>query len=78
MNKILGTTLKTNADFESVRQAYDGKRDKPDPAWVRGICPQCGDTVIANAYYLGGKYLITHECWSSFGENPTCEYRKMS
>ena len=72
------TILESSPVVKSVRQCYDSAMDKPLEAWVRGICPQCGDTVIANAYYLGGKYLITHECWSSFGENPTCEYRKMS
>ena len=80
----MNTILETNAAVESVRQVYDlksdgdGTSDRPRPEWVRGICPQCGDQLVANAYYVGGKgYLCLHECWSSLGENPTCAYRKV-
>ncbi len=75
---MMDTLLETNAAVESVRQAYDGTSDRPRPEWVRGICPQCGDELVANCYYVGGRgYLITRECWSSLGENPTCAYRKV-
>ena len=74
----MDTLLETNAAVESVRQAYDGTSDRPRPEWVRGTCPQCGDELVANAYYVGGKgYLCLHECWSSLGENPSCAYRKV-
>ena len=74
----MDTILETNAAVESVRQAYDGTSDRPRPEWVRGICPQCGDELVANCYYVGGRgYLITRECWSSLGENPSCAYRKV-
>ena len=75
---MMDTLLETNAAVESVRQAYDGTSDRPRPEWVRGTCPQCGDELVANAYYVGGKgYLCLHECWSSLGENPSCAYRKV-
>lgn len=51
---------------------------RPDPEWVRGRCPMCGEDVVSNCYYVAGKgYLIIWECWSSLGEVPTCEYRQV-
>ena len=74
----MDTILETNAAVESVRQAYDGTSDRPRPEWVRGVCPQCGDSLISNCYYVGGRgYLVTWECWASLNENPTCSYRKV-
>ena len=50
---------------------------RPDPAWVRGRCPVCGDDVVSNLYYFGGKgYIVRWECWASLGEEPRCGYRK--
>ena len=81
MNTILDTNptlLETNAAVESVRQAYDGVSDRPNPEWVRGVCPQCGDDLVSNWYYVGGRgYLLYWECWRSLGANPTCCYRKV-
>ncbi len=75
---MMDTILETNAAVESVRQAYDGTSERPRPEWVRGTCPQCGDELVANAYYVGGKgYLCLHECWSSLGDSPSCAYRKV-
>lgn len=51
----MDTILETNAAVESVRQAYDGKSDRPRPEWVRGICPQCGDQLVSNCYYVGAR-----------------------
>ncbi len=74
----MDTILDTNAAVESVRQAYDGTSDRPRPEWVRGTCPQCGDELVSNCYYVGGRgYLLLHECWSSLGDNPACGYRKI-
>lgn len=51
---------------------------RPDPEWVRGVCPECGDDLVSNLYYVGGKgYLIRWECWSAINETPTCTYRKV-
>lgn len=56
-------------------EAFGGR---PDPQWVRGKCPCCGDDVVSNLYYIGGRgYLLRWECWSSLGENPTCGYFKV-
>ena len=80
------TILATNAALETVRQAFDGQRDRPKPEWIRGICPQCGDDLISNCYYVGGRgYLVVWECWNSLGqdargvpdEERTCRYRKV-
>lgn len=74
----MDTILEANAAVESVRQVYDGTSDRPRPEWVRGKCPECGDDVISNCYHVGGKgYLCVWECWASFGDNPTCGYRKV-
>lgn len=56
-----------------------GLRDeRPDPQWIRGRCPECGDDLVSNLYYIGGKgYLLRWECWSSLGESPACGYYKV-
>lgn len=52
--------------------------DRPDARWIRGRCPECGDYVVSNCYYIRGKgYLIVWECWSSHKDEPTCSYRKV-
>ncbi len=74
----MDTILETNAAVESVRQAYDGVSDRPKAEWVRGECPQCGEPLVSNCYYVGGKgYLCTWECWASLGSEPTCQYRRI-
>ena len=74
----MNTVLETNAAVECIRQAFDGRSDRPNPEWVRGVCPHCGDELVANCYYVGGKgYIVAHECWSSLGETPTCTFRKI-
>lgn len=51
---------------------------RPDPNWVRGRCPECGEELVSNMYYLGGKgYLIVWECWGSLSEDSECEYRRV-
>lgn len=51
---------------------------RPDPQWIRGRCPECGDDLVSNLYYMGGKgYILTWECWSSLGDTPKCRYRKV-
>lgn len=55
-----------------------GREGRPDPQWVRGRCPECGDDLVSNLYYIGGKgYILCWECWASLGENPACHYRKV-
>lgn len=63
-------------------QPISGPAARPDAAWVKGICPLCGDAVVSNVYYVGGKgYLIVHECWGSLransGQANTCDYRRV-
>lgn len=50
---------------------------RPNPQWVRGRCPECGDDLVSNLYYVSGQYLIAWECWASLSENPTCQYRQI-
>lgn len=53
------------------------KAERPDVSWVVGSCPCCGESMVSNCYYIGGKgYKIVHECWASLGEKPTCSYRR--
>ena len=57
------------------RQTEDGR---PNPEWVRGRCPSCGDDLVSNLYYVGGKgYLLVWECWDSLKENAQCGYRRV-
>ncbi len=71
----MDTILETNAAVESVRQAYDGKSEHPDPAWVRGTCPDCGGQLVSNCHYVGNRgYIITHECWESLKDKSSCNY----
>jgi hypothetical protein len=52
--------------------------ERPDPEWVRGRCPMCGEDVVSNAYYVAGKgYLIIWECWASLEDEPRCDYRRV-
>lgn len=53
-------------------------RDRPDPAWVRGRCPECGDDLVSHLYYMKGEgYIIAWECWSSREPSPSCTYKKV-
>lgn len=52
--------------------------ERPDPAWVRGRCPKCGDELVSHLYFCKGKgYVIQWECWSSKSNTPTCDYKKV-
>lgn len=63
---------------QQVHPAEKQGSTRPDPEWVRGVCPECGDDLVSNLYYVGGKgYYIRWECWSSLKEKPTCNYRKV-
>lgn len=56
------------------------KQDRPEEAWIRGECPYCGEAVVSNCYYVGGKgYIIVWECWASLGpeEERTCTYMRV-
>lgn len=55
---------------------------EPDPQFVRGECPVCGESVVSNVYYVGGKgYVSVWECWGSLQANAgrpnTCNYRRV-
>lgn len=51
---------------------------RPDPEWVRGRCPKCGDDLVSNLYYVGGRgYLLKWECWGTTKAPATCDYRKV-
>lgn len=53
--------------------------ERPDPQSVRGRCPECGDDLVSNLYYIPGEgYLIKWQCWSSLAEGETaCRYSKV-
>lgn len=56
--------------------------EQPDPEWIIGRCPECGEPTVSNAYHIGGKgYIIREECWNSL-TGPTrpvarCSYRRV-
>jgi hypothetical protein len=54
------------------------RTDRPDPAWVRGRCPECGDELVSHLYYKRNEgYVIQWECWASQGDSPSCGYKKV-
>lgn len=56
----------------------EGKDERPDPKWVRGRCPDCGEDLVSNLYYIEGKgYLCVWECWSYRREDSECTYRRV-
>lgn len=58
----------------------DRKQERPDAHWVRGRCPECGEEVVSNCYWQGGKgCIIINQCWASLGppEERTCTYQKV-
>ena len=64
--------------LEPIHMAGMGKTDKPAAEWVRGTCPECGDALVSNCYYVGGRgYVVRWECWSSLGRAPRCGYRRV-
>ncbi|MFN3649128.1 MAG: hypothetical protein ACK47B_06055 [Armatimonadota bacterium] len=58
------------------RKIRTEEQPRPEPEWVRGTCPRCGEELVSNAYYVSGNgYLVLWECWGSLGAEPTCDYR---
>lgn len=65
-------------DPTEPRDDSDRIQDRPDPQWIRGKCPNCGDDLVSNLYHIAGRgYFIRWECWSSLKDTPTCDYKKM-
>jgi hypothetical protein len=55
--------------------------ERPPAKWIRGKCPECGDDLVSNLYYVvrgegKGSYLIAWECWSSLSSPQKCTYRR--
>lgn len=45
---------------------------------LRGECPNCGQAVVSNAYYVQGRgYIVYWECVGFLKEQPTCIYRRV-
>lgn len=80
---LLLTEDENGAEIPSALLVGDDGR--PDPQWVRGRCPECGDDLISNMYFSPGDgYIIRWECWSSrvhagmnAGESPQCAYQRV-
>ncbi|GAB4462946.1 MAG: hypothetical protein OHK0029_30760 [Armatimonadaceae bacterium] len=71
-------TVRVSPEQEGVHTPAMTLDGRPDPQRVRGCCPECGEALISNLYYLGEKgYLLVWECWASLGENPECTYRRV-
>lgn len=57
-----------------ARPALDAR---PDPDWVRGRCPECGEVLVSNAHYINGKgYIIVWECWRGL-QSGECAYKRV-
>lgn len=70
MSQVLTVTNAPHTLWEVYRA------DRPDPALVRGQCPECGDELVSHLYYVHGRgYLIQWECWASQGDAPSCGYK---
>lgn len=62
----------------SMESKHPERAERPDPEWVRGICPRCGEELISHCYYVAGRgYLVVWECWASLGSTPNCDYRRV-
>lgn len=50
----------------------------PDPEWVRGNCPRCGQDLVSRCYYVAGRgYLVAWECWGAREGSQECDYRRI-
>ncbi len=55
--------------------AIQRRVERPDPEWVRGLCPVCGEELISECeWILDRGYVIFWACWGSKAEPPTCRY----
>ena len=61
-----------------MKKEQSARVERPDPEWVRGICPRCGAELVSKCYYVSGRgYLVVWECWASTGDDPGCDYRRV-
>lgn len=66
--------------IEGLKRRAERKAERPDRDWVRGKCPACGEDVVSNCYYVGGRgYIILWQCWASLGPEGevTCNYQRV-
>lgn len=49
------------------------------PTLIRcGHCPVCGDDAVSEVSYVEGRgYLMRARCWSSFGDDPSCDWARV-
>ena len=58
--------------------AREAEIARPEPEWVRGHCPRCGEELVSNCYYVSGRgYLVIWECWGALDPEPRCDYRRV-
>lgn len=61
-----------------LRKERPDRVERPEPEWVRGACPRCGEDLVSNCYYVAGRgYLVLWECWGALADEPTCDYRRV-
>ena len=61
-----------------MRKSDAERRERPDPEWVRGVCPKCGEELVSSCYYVSGRgYLVVWECWASGRSTSGCDYRRV-
>ena len=53
--------------------------ERPDPDWVRGDCPLCGEVLVSNMQYSPDMgYLVVWTCWrNTMTDGGDCDFRKV-
>jgi hypothetical protein len=68
-------------EFEVTQDSYEivyKNGELPDPVWIRGRCPKCGNDLISRKRYKSGYgYMIHWTCYNRLIESPTCNYDKV-
>jgi DNA-directed RNA polymerase subunit M/transcription elongation factor TFIIS len=64
---------------EEVKQNIQNEQPtEPAESQIRGKCPECGDHLVSNLYYIAGEgYLIKWECWGGTSRGTNCKYSRV-
>lgn len=50
---------------------------RPPTKMRAGTCPVCGDDAVSELSFMEDRgYLLQVRCWSSLGDEPTCDWRR--
>jgi hypothetical protein len=60
--------------------AFRRVQESPRPPEVlkAGQCPVCGDDLVSEMHFEPERgFLMRVRCWASFGDEPSCSYRRV-